>query len=129
MVYGFGERKTPEAFRNACHRFVFVEVLRDGAAQSAEPAQQPKPADRPAEPKFPRKFVMSALEQSGDDSGWANLGTFGSYLVKLQPDFDARLYGYRKLSDLVRDRTDLFVIEERQAPGSSQRDIYVRAKG
>lgn len=128
MVYGFGERKTPEAFRNACHRFVFVEVLRSGSHANAEPAEPPKPADRQQQPKFPRKFMMSALEQSVDDSGWANLARFGSYLMKLQPDFDARLYGYKKLSDLVRDRKDLFVTEDRQDPGSSQRQIYVRAK-
>ncbi len=137
MVFGFGERKTPEAFRNACHRFVFVEVLRSGSREpdepeSADPAQpQRKARPKQSEPtaaKFPKKFLMTALEQSVDDQGWANLGTFGSYLVKLQPDFDSRLYGYRKLSDLVRSRTDLFQIEERQAQGTSQKDIYIRAK-
>ncbi len=127
MVYGFGERKTPEAFRNACHRFVFVEVLREAAAESGAPKRQ---ARKPAEhdPKFPKKFVMRALEQSADDEGWAELGTFGRFLVKLQPDFDSRLYGYRKLSDLVRGRTDLFTIEERAIEGSSQKAIYLRAK-
>ncbi len=130
MVYGFGERKTPEAFRNACHRFVFVEVLReaDNADSSPGPKQAPKKAGKSEETPFPKKFVMTALEQSVDDAGWANLGTFGSYLVKLQPDFDPRLYGYKKLSDLVRSRTDLFQTEERQDEGSRQRDIYVRAK-
>ncbi len=56
---------------------------------------------------------MEALEKSADDSGWAHLGTFGSYLQKIQPDFDSRLYGFKKLSDLVRGRGDLFVNEER----------------
>jgi len=55
--------------------------------------------------KFPKKFVLSALEQSTDDAGWAQLGTFGSYLTKLQPDFDSRLYGFKKLSDLVKAKT------------------------
>jgi hypothetical protein len=135
MVFGFGERKTPEAFRNACHRFVFVEVLRSRepeeaeAADATQPARKPRPKQsEPAPAKFPKKFLMTALEQSVDDEGWANLGTFGSYLVKLQPDFDSRLYGYRKLSDLVRSRTDLFQIEERQAQGTSQKDIFIRAK-
>ncbi len=135
MVYGFGEHKTPEAFRNACHRFVFVEVLRKGGSEAEEadtPAPKRRtrkaPATEPAGPKFPKQFVMRALEQSADDSGWADLGTFGRYLVKLQPDFDSRLYGYRKLSDLVRARNDLFEIEERQAQNSSQKDIYIRAK-
>jgi hypothetical protein len=129
MVYGFGERKTPEAFRNACHRFVFVEVLREAATEAGEgpTKRQPRKTTEP-EPKFPKKFVMRALEQSADDEGWAELGTFGRYLVKLQPDFDSRLYGFRKLSDLVRGRSDLFAIEERAIEGSSQKAIYVRAR-
>ena len=147
-VFGFGERKTPEAFRNACHRFVFVEVLRAGGGPTApDPAESPEPAEpvdgssSPAtvepppasgEPgrraKLPKRFVLSALEQSVDDEGWAHLGTFGNYLNKLRPDFDPRLYGYRKLSDLVRNRTDLFVTEERRAPGSNQKVLYLRAK-
>lgn len=137
-VLGFGEKKTPDAFRNACHKFVFTEVLRPGA--ESEPASPPpkarsrrKSAHAPAaegEPKleFPKKFVLAALEQSVDDSGWAQLGTFGSYLTKLQPDFDSRLYGYRKLSDLVKAKTDLFVTEERQAPGSNRKILHLRVK-
>jgi OST-HTH/LOTUS domain len=72
--------------------------------------------------------VLTALEQSIDDAGWAHLGTFGAYLTKLQPEFDSRLYGYKKLSDLVKAMTDLFVTEERQTPGSNQRVLYLRAK-
>ena len=145
-VFGFGERKTPEAFRNACHRFVFVEVLRDGARASDREAEAPEEAGTPApagattsagqasgasapsKAKFPKRFVLTALEQSVDDEGWAHLSTFGNYLMKLQPDFDPRLYGYRKLSDLVRARTDLFVTEERQAPGAAQKVLYLRAR-
>jgi hypothetical protein len=150
-VLGFGERKTPEAFRNACHRFVFVEVLREGAARrDADAGEDAQPSESAAEsaaesapkgpdagqestqparrPKFPKRFVMTALEQSVDDEGWAQVGTFGSYLNKLQPDFDPRLYGYRKLSDLVRARTDLFQIEERRQSGSGQKVLYLRAK-
>ncbi len=139
-VLGFGEKKTPEAFRNACHKFVFTEVLRPSTA--AEPIGSPQKAENvvktappqtltdAAEPKqeFPKKFVLSALEQSLDDAGWAHLGTFGSYLTKLQPDFDSRLYGYKKLSDLVKAKTELFITEERQAPGSNQKVLYLRAK-
>lgn len=139
-VLGFGEKKTPEAFRNACHKFVFTEVLRPSTV--AEPNAQPQKANiepkvAPVQPvseatdqklEFPRQFVLTALEQSIDDAGWAHLGTFGSYLTKLQPDFDSRLYGYKKLSDLVKAKTELFVTEERQAPGSTQKVLYLRAK-
>lgn len=144
MVLGFGEKKTPEAFRNACHKFVFTEVLRQSTAaepvdlpskpeSSQKPASQRTPAETMVEAtepdhEFPKSFVLTALEQSSDDSGWANLGTFGSYLTKLQPDFDSRLYGYKKLSDLVRAKTELFVTEERQISGSNKKVLYLRAK-
>ncbi len=139
VVFGFGEKKTPEAFRNACHRFVFVEVLRNSGRSTEPESVEPTPtgaatappqeaADTSPRPKLPKKFVLSALEQSVDDEGWAHLGTFGNYLNKLQPDFDPRLYGYKKLSDLVRDRTDLFTTEERHPAGSNQRVLYLRAR-
>ena len=136
-VLGFGEKKTPMAFRNACHKFVFTEVLRPtpvvepvGLSPKVESEQKSVPLQAPTkttEPalEFPKKFVLTALEQSTDDAGWAQLGTFGSYLTKLQPDFDSRLYGYKKLSDLVRAKRDLFVTEERKAPGGNQKVLYL----
>jgi hypothetical protein len=133
-VLGFGEEKTPEAFRNACHKFVLTEVLRSSTA--AEPVSPPpkttarqnsSPATVP-KLELPKQFLLSALEQSIDDSGWAHLGTFGSYVTKLQSDFDSRRYGYKKLSDLVKAHTDLFVTEERQAPGANQKVLYLRSK-
>lgn len=136
-VLGFGEKKTPEAFRNACHKFVFTEVLRpttaerpvDVSSNESQPVNKSFPITT-NEPtlEFPKEFVLAALEQSTDDAGWAQLGTFGSYLTKLQPDFDSRLYGFKKLSDLVKAKKELFVTEERQAPGSNQKVLYLRAK-
>ena len=139
-VLGFGEQKTPEAFRNACHKFLFTEVLRPSTqSEPATPSTktpktkkttQSKTSVEDTEPKqeFPKKFLLAALEQSVDDTGWAHLGTFGSYLTKLQPDFDSRLFGYKKLSDLVKAKTDIFVTDERQASGSSQKTLFIRAK-
>ena len=78
--------------------------------------------------KLDKTFILTALEQSSDDAGWAQVGTFGSYLTKLKPDFDSRLYGHKKLSELVRANTNLFVTEERQVPGSDRKILYLRAK-
>lgn len=136
-VLGFGEHKTPEAFRSACHKFLFTEVLRPTATMTPATESpkvgvvQSRLVSAPAEAKiieFPKRFVLEALEQSGDEAGWAHLDTFGSYLTKLQPDFDSRIYGYKKLSDLVKAKTELFVTEERNAPGSTQKVLYIRAK-
>ena len=139
-VYGFGEKKTPDAFRNACHKFVFTEILRSTpATESADSAAKArtrkkttktKTATKSVEqkPEFPEAFVLSALEQSVDDNGWTSLGVFGSYLTKLQPDFDSRLFGYKKLSDLVKAKEDLFDVEERQTAGSNRKVLYLRAR-
>ena len=143
-VFGFGEQKTPEAFRNACHKFIFTEILRPVSAPSKAAAKTavktPFATRTPAKAtaavsapgghvpmELPRDFMVQALEQASDDSGWAHLGLFGSYLTKLQPDFDPRLYGYTKLSDLVKDRPDIFLLKERQSPGSRSKIVYVRA--
>ncbi len=135
-VLGFGEQKTPDAFRNACHKFILTEILRPSPRSkpsspaekndSSGPPRDAPPNQRQAE--FPMDFVLEALEQSSGDSGWAHLGTFGSYLTKLQPDFDSRRFGFKKLSDLVRSKTDVFATEERSLPGQEQKSLYVRAK-
>ena len=139
-VFGFGEKKTPEAFRNACHKFVFTEVLRpstlsDTVIAPAKVSAKKKSVSSKAvhdtaehKQEFPKDFVLTALDQSIDDTGWAHISTFGGYLTKLQPDFDSRLYGYKKLSDLIKAKTDIFVTEERQTPGSNQKTLYLRAK-
>lgn len=142
-VLGFGEKKTPEAFRNACHKFVFTEVLRPVSnvaesesaieasgkdAKAAGAATQAKNGSRSEQQAFPTAFVLEALDKASDDTGWAHLGTFGSYLTKIQPDFDSRLYGFKKLSDLVKGKRDIFQFEERTSPGSEAKVLYVRAK-
>lgn len=135
-VLGFGEKKTPEAFRKACNRFVLTEVLRPKADHEPVVAAPTKKASaiqpptlevaKPKEP-IPRQFLLSALEQAIDDSGWAGLGAFGSYLYQVKPDFDARTYGFKKLSDLVKANSDIFSVDERVIQGTSNTAIYVRA--
>lgn len=143
-VLGFGEQKTPEAFRNACHKFIFTEVLRPVVSQEnvapvlATEATQVKSAViaensishtlEQHTKDFPREFVLEALEKACDDTGWANLANFGSYLTKLQPDFDARHYGFKKLSELIKAKPDLFQLEKKPVPGSDAKAFYVRAK-
>ena len=138
-VLGFGEQKTPMAFRNACHKFLFTEVLRPEidnniesspvkSSQSKIPTEKTISSTPTNKEDFPKKFILTALEQSTDHTGWAQLGTFGSYLNKLQPDFDSRLFGYKKLSDLVKAKSELFQTEEREAPSGNQKILYIRAR-
>jgi uncharacterized LabA/DUF88 family protein len=152
-VYGFGERKTPDAFVQACDKFIYTEVLRaevaPAAAAKARPAKQvarkpvgakqdavaPQPAStaapataaaRPAVLPLPLDLLRRAIEEASDEQGWAHLGAVGSYLTKIRPDFDPRLYGHRKLSDLFRAHARHFGIDERGGAGGSK-TLYVRA--
>lgn len=139
-VIGFGEQKTPAAFRTACHKFVLTEVLRPTAAPEPGVDRPPagaaelsasastKEAVSQGLPALPVPLMRDAIEQSSGDDGWAHLGTFGQYLSKLKSDFDSRVYGHRKLSDLVRARTDVFDVQDRVSPGSDQKVLYVRSK-
>jgi uncharacterized LabA/DUF88 family protein len=137
VVYGFGEQKTPEAFRNACHKFIFTEVL-SPTSKKTTPVRSSAPvvaatlkqtsAGPTAGPEIPAAFLMEALTKSVDEAGWSHLGTFGSYLQKIQPDFDTRLYGFKKLSDLVKGNPSIFQTQERDGPGGHHKVLYVRAK-
>ncbi|WP_242492127.1 NYN domain-containing protein [Agromyces binzhouensis] len=115
-VYGFGERKTPEAFRNACDRFTYLDVLDESAAENtaAVPARVPAAKLR-SDTRLVHGLRTSVSTASGED-GWANLSTVGLLLRKQRPDFDSRNWGYAKLSDLIR-ATELFLVEPRPAGG------------
>ena len=156
LVYGFGEKKTPDAFVQACDKFVYTEVLRTEApprtaakpagaapAKKAAKSAPQKPAavaapvaptapaegkDKAGEP-LPIALIRQAIEEASDENGWAFLGSVGSYLNKIRPDFDPRLYGHRKLSDLLKHQPRHFAIEERVVAGSSNKMIYIRALG
>ncbi|GLS28673.1 OST-HTH/LOTUS domain-containing protein [Mesorhizobium albiziae] len=104
-VFGFGEQKTPESFRQACRRFIYTENLLQ-AASGGQP--RPDAAKKPlVEPKeaipILRKAVEQVVEQLESGDGWVLLGSVGKSLANLAPDFDSRTYGFRKLIDLVRD--------------------------
>jgi hypothetical protein len=99
-------------------------------APNAPAATEPAPAAAPAKPpenqQVPLDLIRQAIEEESDDSGWAHLGAVGSYIQRIRADFDARLYGSKKLSDLLKRYPKHFDIEERGAPGSSSKAVFVR---
>ncbi|MCV9961949.1 NYN domain-containing protein [Pararhizobium sp. BT-229] len=135
-VYGFGERKTPRPFITACDKFVYFDVLNTQAEevdQATAPAQQPAQAKpSPAKPtpkkaglnKAARDMLINAIVATADEDGRANLAQVGGHLAKQAPDFDARNYGFPRLSDLVRSSG---VVDIERAP-DSPKTILVRLK-
>ncbi|MFD0858803.1 NYN domain-containing protein [Roseovarius aquimarinus] len=93
-VFGIGAKKTPEAFRKACKRFIYLENL--GGAPEEEPA---KPST--ANLNEARDMLFKAMDSIDQDSDWYALGRLGQQMTTANPDFDTRSYGHKKLSDLI----------------------------
>ena len=75
LVYGFGEQKTPEAFRNACHKFIFTEVLRKpAAAAEATASANGSPPAVEAPEATPVSASAIALVDTGGTSGASTAG-------------------------------------------------------
>ena len=156
-VYGMGERKTPNPFIVACDKFVYIEVIRSAAEKAKaeevkgeEPKQEkapktkkpakkkegaalaPAPASEPPEPesKVPKavvELIADAVETMADEDGYAFMGDLGNLLVKKQPDFDPRNFGFSKLTQLVR-YLPRFEVDVRQTSLPHVKHIYVRDK-
>jgi uncharacterized protein (TIGR00288 family) len=128
-VYGFGEKKTPSPFINACSQFIFTENLVE--VEESETEQKTK-ANRTSDIKKSRaqlrrdaklvKLLRTAVEQSVEDDGWSHLGQVGQYISN-NSSFSPVNYGYKKLSEIVRI-CDLFKIEMRM--NNSQ--MYIQDK-
>ncbi|MHA6729626.1 NYN domain-containing protein [Devosia sp. A369] len=107
-VFGFGEQKTPESFRQACRRFIYTENLLPSAPANAENAElKAAPLQSPADAV---PILVKVLAQMESEDGWVPLGAVGNQLANLASDFDPRTFGFRKLSDLVRQTNAFDVI-------------------
>ncbi len=115
MVYGFGDRKTPESLRSACHRFIYLGNLGKSGPNPAAPDDEAKTAPVRQPPSKAIPLINSAIDQIESDSEWVNLGEVGNLLFKLRSDFDSRSYGEPKLSDLVRKTGSFDMKSENQA--------------
>ncbi len=115
-VFGFGEQKTPESFRQACRRFIYTENLLPGAAADSSDSGSDGSSATLQPPSAAVPLIRRVLAEMESGDGWFHLGAVGTQLVNRYPDFDPRSYGFRKLSDLVR-KTGAY--EVKQGPGSS----------
>ena len=126
-VYGMGEKKTPKPFIVACDKFVYIEVIRAAAKQAAEAAKQKaekeeaqakraakkggKKSQSPSSPAPEEivELIAESVEDLCQEDGLAHMGKLGNLLLKKQPDFDPRNYGFSKLStgQLMKNQTVL----------------------
>jgi len=113
-VYGFGEKKTPKPFVDACSPFIYTENL---VSEDEEKTDKPKQLVKKNKNEIRMdtllvRLLRTAVEQTSDDDGWADMSKVGSY-INNNSSFSSINYGYKKLGDLIKV-TELFDIEMRK---------------
>ncbi len=108
-VVGFGQRKTPAAFVNACSSFLYLDEERS-SREGGTAAARKSSATLKQDTRL-INLIRNAIEATQDEEGGAFLGRIGSHISN-QASFDPRNYGYGKLSELIK-AIDLFEIEKR----------------
>ncbi len=157
-VFGIGEKKTPNPFIVACDKFIYIEILKKRTRPFIAPTKEIKSKNTTAIEKTvvkdlnpstignratieeekdevekitPEviKLIAATVSDAAEEDGWAFLGDVGSLLVKKQPNFDSRNYGFEKLTPLIHS-TGRFEIEQRSNPNPKSRIklIYVKNK-
>lgn len=126
QVIGIGEKKTPNPFIVACDKFIYIEILK----KQSEEKLEPKESDEPVIDKITKKeinLISTTILDLSDEDGWAFLGDVGSMIQKKRPNFDARNYGFEKLTPLIKS-INKFEIEQRENSKSKHKLIFVRNK-
>jgi len=118
-VYGFGEQKTPKPFVAACDKFIFTEILRKPSSGL--------PAEAPTQTSL-KPLLSSAISAATQDDGWALLAVVGGLLLKSDPSFDPRNFGFKKLGELVKAQPYLEVRSTPTSEGSQHMHLFVRVK-
>jgi uncharacterized LabA/DUF88 family protein len=130
LVYGIGEKKTPNPFIVACDKFIYIEILKSHPEDSDTETSEQKPRVKPSVDKItPQviKLIASTIDDLADDDGWAFLGDVGNLIQKKQPNFDSRNYGFPKLTPLINSIKD-FEIDQRESPKGRFKLIYVKIR-
>src|SRR3546814_377782 len=94
-VYGFGSAKAPEAFKQSCTRFIDVSAL-------AKAERQAKVEKSAVDENLLALLIDAYNAVKRDENGFARLSDVGQ-LAGNRSSFDARNYGYSRLSELIAD--------------------------
>ena len=135
-VIGIGERKTPHPFIVACDKFIYLEIITSSTTapdqvpdtrKTGKPVVKKKKTEeiaRLAATNIVKRLIASSITDLADENGWAYLGDVGNLILKKQPDFDPRNFGFQKLTPLIRSLD--FEIDERDSGQNHIKHIYIR---
>lgn len=136
-VIGIGQKKTPSPFIVACDKFIYMEIIADANGPSEAPEKKTKPGSKSkkqqetATPEEPAAnaallhLLRATINDVADENGWAFLGEVGNLLLKKQPDFDPRNYGFQKLTPLFMSFPQ-FETDKRETDKPGIKLVYIR---
>ena len=123
-VMGVGEKKTPEAFRNSCDEFIFLENLGRANELKLPISKENDDEDDEYEPAEDydiekiHNLLKIASDKYQDDEGFVNVSSAGQFIKRVRPDFDVRTFGYLKLPKLIEAFPDRYEIKKYQGKGT-----------
>jgi len=135
-VIGIGERKTPYPFIVSCDKFIYLDIIASSIVvpdSAPEIKKRGKPLVRKKKVEEPdpqssirtvKRLIAASITDLADDNGWAYLGDVGNLILKKQPDFDPRNFGFPKLTPLIRSLD--FEIDERESGLNHVKHIYIK---
>ncbi|MFC1974612.1 NYN domain-containing protein [Chloroflexota bacterium] len=110
FVIGVGEKKTPEAFTNACNQFIYCENLAVIKEPKKTPKKKTKKEEKP-DAHDPLPLLLQGFEMAAKEEEWVHLGSMGNALRQLDPAFDSRTFGHQKLQSLIKDYPKTFALK------------------
>lgn len=131
-VFGMGEKKTPTPFIASCNKFIYLEILQQEIkepiltkATKTEVVKKASPVASIDQDLI--KLISDSINDIAEEDGWVFLGVLGNLILKKQPDFDPRNYGYKKLVELIRSIEGI-EIDERPTGKKNVSHLFVRTK-
>jgi hypothetical protein len=111
FVIGVGEKKTPEAFVNACNQFIYSENL-SITQEVKKKGSKRKKKEANLDITDPLPLLIQGFEMAAKEDEWTYLATMGNSLRQLAPAFDPRTYSHQKLQSLLKEYPEIFVLRQ-----------------
>lgn len=119
-VFGIGEKKTPAPFIASCNKFIYIEILKKetkentGASKNTAKGKPVRSNDAVSslDQRLTKLIFDSINDMSEEEDEWVSLASLGFLIMKKQPDFDPRNYGFKKLGDLIKSIPGIETVEK-----------------
>ena len=121
-VLGMGESKAPLSLTHACNKFILLNLINESNKEIVDAAtsgQEEASLENVTSIETLERAILAMLAEA--DEGELHLGEVGSRLGKKYSDFDARNYGYSKLSVFLSEKMPHLEVVK-------QRNIYLVRK-